>query len=122
MVGLDVAQTHARGCRVKKTSSWFFALFAVVMFVCMAAMGLYNSRQRSRLAGLLARVAASVLTGALIIAVVFYLFPQLQIGRGALMLSTALGFGGVVLVRAIWDTLVDEDLFKRRVLVYGAGE
>jgi sugar transferase (PEP-CTERM system associated) len=97
------------------------ALFAVVMFVCMAAMGLYNARQRSRLAGLLARVAASVLTGALLIAVVFYLFPQLQIGRGALMLSTALAFGGVVLVRAIWDTLVDEDLFKRRVLVYGAG-
>jgi sugar transferase (PEP-CTERM system associated) len=96
-------------------------LFAVVMFVCMAAMGLYYSRQRSRLAGLLARVAASVLTGALIIAVVFYLFPQLQIGRGALMLSTVLAFGGVVLVRAIWDTLVDEDLFKRRVLVYGAG-
>jgi len=97
------------------------ALFAFVMFVCMAAMGLYNARQRSRLAGLLARVAASVLTGALVIAVIFYLFPQLQIGRGALMLSTALAFGGVVLVRAIWDTLVDEDLFKRRVLVYGAG-
>jgi sugar transferase (PEP-CTERM system associated) len=97
------------------------ALFAVTMFVCMAAMGLYNSRQRSRLAGLLARVAASVLTGALFIAVVFYLFPDLQIGRGTLMLSTALAFGGVVLVRAIWDTLVDEDLFKRRVLVYGAG-
>lgn len=96
-------------------------LFAVTMFVCMAAMGLYNSRQRSRLAGLLARVAASVLTGTLFIAVVFYLFPQMQVARGALMLSTALAFGGVVLVRAIWDTLVDEDLFKRRVLVYGAG-
>jgi sugar transferase (PEP-CTERM system associated) len=91
------------------------------MFVCMAAMGLYNSRQRSRLAGLLARVAASVLTGTLLLAVIFYLFPDLEIGRGALMLSTALSFGAVVLVRTIWDTLVDEDLFKRRVLVYGAG-
>ena len=43
-------------------------LFAGVLFVSMAAMGLYNSRQRSRLAGLLARVAASVLGGALVIA------------------------------------------------------
>ena len=42
-------------------------------------------------------------------------------GRGALMLSTALAFGGVVLGSAILQTLVDEDLFKRRVLVYGAG-
>ncbi len=96
-------------------------LFAVIMFVCMAAMGLYNARQRSRLSGLLARVAASVLTGTLVIAVIFYLVPQLQVGRGVLMLSTAVAFAGVVLVRAIWDTLVDEDLFKRRVLVYGAG-
>jgi FlaA1/EpsC-like NDP-sugar epimerase len=87
------------------------ALFAVVMFVCMAAMGLYNARQRSRLAGLLARVAASVLTGTLILAVIFYLFPDLEIGRGALMLSTAISFAAVVLVRTIWDTLVDEDLF-----------
>jgi hypothetical protein len=37
------------------------------------------------------------------------------------MLRTALSFAAVVLVRTIWDTLVDEDLFKRRVLVYGAG-
>jgi len=27
----------------------------------------------------------------------------------------------VVLVRTLWDTLLDEDVFKRRVLVYGAG-
>jgi sugar transferase (PEP-CTERM system associated) len=87
----------------------------------MAAMGLYNARQRSRLAGLLARVAASLLTGAFILAVIFYLFPDLELWRGALMLSTALSFAGVVLVRTIWDTLVDEDLFKRRVLIYGAG-
>src|SRR4030095_8212249 len=88
---------------------WRGLLFAVIMFVCMAAMGLYNSRQRSRLARLLPRVAASVLTGALLIAVVFYLLPQLQIGRGALMLSTALAFGGVVLVRAISDNAGDEE-------------
>jgi sugar transferase (PEP-CTERM system associated) len=96
-------------------------VFAAVMFVSMAAMGLYNARQRSRLAGLLARVAASVLTGTVILAVVFYLFPDLEIGRGALMLAIAVSFSAVVMVRTIWDTLVDEDLFKRRVLIYGAG-
>ncbi|HZD95508.1 MAG TPA: hypothetical protein VE133_14695, partial [Candidatus Sulfotelmatobacter sp.] len=33
-------------------------LFAGVLFISMTAMGLYNARQRSRLVGLLARVAA----------------------------------------------------------------
>ena len=96
-------------------------LFAGVLFVSMAAMGLYNSRQRSRLAGLLARVAASVLGGALVVAIVFYLVPAVQLDRGTLFLSTLLAFAGAALVRIAFDRLVDEDLFKRRVLVYGAG-
>jgi sugar transferase (PEP-CTERM system associated) len=96
-------------------------VFAGVLFISMAAMGLYNSRQRSRLAGLLARVAASVFGGAMCITMLFYLFPSLHIGRGALLLSVAIAFGGSVIVRTIFDTLVDEDVFKRRVLVYGSG-
>lgn len=97
-------------------------VFAGVLFISMAAMGLYNSRQRSRLAGLIARVAASVVGGALCIAVLFYLFPALHVGRGALLISIVIAFSGSVIARVIFDTLVDEDVFKRRVLVYGSGQ
>lgn len=96
-------------------------VFAGVLFISMAAMGLYNSRQRSRLAGLIARVAASVLGGGMFITILFYVFPQLHIGRGALLLSLVMAFSGSVIARIIFDTLVDEDVFKRRVLVYGSG-
>jgi sugar transferase (PEP-CTERM system associated) len=96
-------------------------VFAGVLFVSLAAMGLYNSRQRSRLAGLIARVAASVFAGAMLITILFYLFPALHIGRGALLISLVIAFSGSVVARIVFDTLVDEDLFKRRVLVYGSG-
>ena len=96
-------------------------VFAGVLFVSLAAMGLYNSRQRSRLAGLIARVAASVLGGGMFITILFYIFPTLHIGRGALLLSLAIAFGGSVVARVVFDTMVDEEIFKRRVLVYGAG-
>ena len=96
-------------------------VFAGVLFISMAAMGLYNSRQRSRLAGLIARVAASMLGGAMCIAILFYVFPALHIGRGALLISLVISFGGSVVARIVFDTLVDEDVFKRRVLVYGSG-
>lgn len=96
-------------------------VFAGVLFITMAAMGLYNSRQRSRLAGLIARVAASVFGGAMLITILFYLFPALHIGRGALLISLVIAFSGSVVARIVFDTLVDEDLFKRRVLVYGSG-
>lgn len=97
-------------------------LFAAVMFLCMTAMGLYNARQRSRLLGLLARVAASVMAGTMLVAVVFYLFPALQIERAALLFAALIAFAGAALVRIVFDKVVDEDIFKRRVLVYGAGK
>src|SRR5690606_13088619 len=96
-------------------------LFAGVLFVSMAAMGLYTSRQRSRLAGMLARVAASVIGGMMVVAIVFYVVPSLHIGRGTLLLTGVFAFAGAVIVRAVFDTVVDDDLFRRRVLVYGAG-
>lgn len=96
-------------------------LFASAMFVSMTAMGLYNARQRSRLAGLLTRVAASVGAGAVFSAIVFYFFPAIVLYRSQLVLTAALAFGGAVIVRIAFDRLLDENMFKRRVLVYGAG-
>lgn len=102
---------------------WGRALFfCAVMFLSMAAMGLYTSRQRSRLAGLLTRVAASVLGGSIFIMVLVYLVPALHIDRGLLLLMAALAFAGATVIRIAFDKLVDEDIFKRRVLVYGAGK
>lgn len=96
-------------------------LFAGVMFVSMTAMGLYNARQRSRLTGVIARVAASVFGSAMLIAILAYLVPPLGVTRSILLLSSTLAFAGSFIVRTVFDKLVDEDVFKRRVLVYGAG-
>lgn len=96
-------------------------MFSAVMFISMTAMGLYNSRQRSRLTGLIARVAASVLGGALVLAVLVYFIPGLHLDRRALIASAAVAFLGAAIVRFVFDKLVDEEIFKRRVLVFGAG-
>jgi sugar transferase (PEP-CTERM system associated) len=97
-------------------------VFAAVMFVSMTAMGLYNSRQRSRLMGLLGRVLASVSGGALVLAVLAYFVPKIYIDRQALLVSAAFAAVGAALVRLVFDRLVDEEIFKRRVLVYGSGK
>jgi len=96
-------------------------LFAAVMFISMTAMGLYNARQRSRLTGVLARVAASVFGSAMMIAIVAYLVPAINVSRSTLLLGCTLAFAGSFIVRTVFDKLVNEDIFKRRVLVYGAG-
>jgi len=96
-------------------------LLAGVMFVSMAAMGLYNSRQRSRLAAMVSRVAASVGSGSLVLVVVFFLFPALHMGRSWFLLTVLYAFAASIVVRIVFDTVVDEEIFKRRILVYGAG-
>lgn len=98
------------------------SLFAFLLFISMAAMGLYNARQRSRLAGLLARVAASVVFGSLGAMMIFYLTPAIQFDRATLLIATLLAFAGSFLIRILFDAFVDEGLFKRRVLIFGAGK
>jgi sugar transferase (PEP-CTERM system associated) len=91
------------------------------MFITMTAMGLYNARQRSRLLGVVTRLAASVFGGVLTMAVFYYLFPAMQMGRSALLITALIGFVITVLARMVFNRFADDDLFKRRVLVYGAG-
>jgi len=97
------------------------AVFAVATFVAMAAMGLYNARQRSRLLGMLTRIGAAVLAATLFTTIVYYLVPSLFVGRGALLIAASVAFVGSAIVRVVFDRVVDEDMFKRRVLVFGAG-
>lgn len=115
-------QAHTRGQPVLVDLWPRGLLFAVVMFIAMTAMGLYNSRQRSRLPGVLARVAASVLGGSAFIVLLIFLVLPSYFDRGTLLLASALAFAGAALIRIVFDKLVDEEIFKRRVLVYGAGK
>lgn len=97
------------------------SLFALVTFVTMTAMGLHNSRQRSRLVGRLARIAIGVLSGILLLAGVSVFVPALAAPARTLVTIGLIAIAGSALIRALFDRVVDENVFKRKVLVYGAG-
>ena len=95
-----------------------FAFFAVM---ALFAMGLYTIRQRSGTAGTVLRVVAGLLVAAALSALAYFIVPNLTIGRGMLALTTVIGIASALIARLLFDRIVDQDLFKRRVLVYGAG-
>jgi sugar transferase (PEP-CTERM system associated) len=97
-------------------------LFSAVMMICFLAFGLYSLRQRAQLAGLALRVAVALLAGFIITATLFYFVPVLFMGHGIVALAAIGGLCGVTVSRVIFSHVVDENVFKRRVLVYGAGE
>jgi sugar transferase (PEP-CTERM system associated) len=97
------------------------ALFGGVTFLSFIAFGLYTARQRARTLGLALRIVIAVLAATAATTVIFYLVPVLQIGRGAMAIAALFAIGSSCAARALFDRAVDTDVFKRRVLVYGAG-
>jgi sugar transferase (PEP-CTERM system associated) len=103
-------------------SLWIRALVAAgAMLIGLASMGLYELRQRARFTGVLARLLIAVILAEAALALVSYFVPALFVGRGVLVLTGMFAYAGLALVRYAFLRLVDEDIFKLRVLVWGAG-
>jgi FlaA1/EpsC-like NDP-sugar epimerase len=98
------------------------AVFSGAVVVSLLAFGLYSSRQRARIAGLFVRLIAATAAAALVTAAAFYVVPSLWIGRGVLGLAALLALGTTLVSRVLFAQIVDQSLFKRRVLVYGVGQ
>jgi len=96
-------------------------LFAVIAFASLVAVGLYSTRQRVGLAGIFVRVSAAVVNAAAVSALVYYFVPVLRVDRSVLLGMAAIAVPLCFLVRVLFERVVEEDLFKRRVAVYGAG-
>lgn len=96
-------------------------VLALVVLLSMIAMGLYSVRLRTGYAGVVTRLGASIGVAAAAVVVIFYLVPHLHVGRGLLALSAAMTFFALAAVRLLFARLVDEEVYKRRVLVFGCG-
>jgi sugar transferase (PEP-CTERM system associated) len=97
-------------------------IFASVMSLCVASMGLYQRRvPEAGDAGFIVRLAIAFGIGTAILALVFYLLPTLFTGRGVLGLSLLFSFVGAVALRIGFERIAGAQSQKRRVLVLGAG-
>jgi sugar transferase (PEP-CTERM system associated) len=96
-------------------------LFSLIMFLSFSAFGLNSGRQRARSAGIFVRIMAAVGLGVVVFGLCLFLIPGLWIGRGVVVLA---GFGAVAVALVLHIALarlIDERVFKARVLVYGVG-
>lgn len=96
-------------------------LVAIVISGGMAALGLYETHMRESWFGLIARQAVGFVLGGVALLILYYLVPQLYIGRPVLGMALVGGFVAVVVFRLVFMSLIDVESLKRRVLVVGAG-
>ena len=97
-------------------------VFTMVMITIMVALGLYERHFWRGKSDMLLRVGISFLLGLFVMTNVYYLFPDLYLGRGEFSLAFVISFVGVLLLRFLFFQVTDYDLLKRRVLVLGVGQ
>jgi sugar transferase (PEP-CTERM system associated) len=98
----------------------WMAVFGTAVVVGVTAVGLYQAKQRVRLGGVVVRVAVGLAIAATILAVVDFVFPIGLEGR-LWVVSLMASFVLVSTIRIVTWSWLDHEVFRRRVLVYGAG-
>lgn len=96
-------------------------LVALCTTGAMAALGLYQVHTRQRPVDAVLRLVMAFAFGGIALLVLYYAIPQAYIGRGVLAIALALSFVAILCLRLMLRSVFDTELFKRRVLVLGAG-
>lgn len=97
-------------------------IYAVVMLVTAASFGLYQRALSQNYAAQILRMTMVFSIASLMMAVVFYSFPGIFLGRGVLLGTVLYSAVGVALVRFLFTRYVDAEAIQQRVLVLGAGD
>jgi sugar transferase (PEP-CTERM system associated) len=96
-------------------------IFAGMLTLCAAAMGLYNARLREQVLGLAVRLGMAALAACVVLSLLTLLSPAFEITPLRLAAALVVAITGDFLLRFVYANVLREDLFQRRVLVYGAG-
>lgn len=96
-------------------------LVASFITLAMASFGLYQVESRHNRTDFLLRLVLSFAFGAISLLVLYYVLPQVYIGRGVLAMALVIGFVLVICVRSIQEYTLGMEALRRRVLVLGAG-
>jgi sugar transferase (PEP-CTERM system associated) len=96
-------------------------VFSGAIVLCMFALGLYQAQTRETWKGIFIRQVVAFVLGTVGLTVLYYALPQAYVGRGVLGLAFAFGLAAVALWRVLVSSLMDFELLKRRILIYGAG-
>lgn len=97
-------------------------LVTLVVLTSLVAVGLYQYHQRLYFNETVVRIFVGLVLASLALAIVFYAIPYLAIDR--LTASAAIIYSLVLIIvaRYVFVRTVDEHVFRRRTLIYGAGK
>jgi len=100
---------------------WHALIYSGLFILIFMAMGLYQSRMRDGVKGILLRLIIAYCIGVIILNTLFYVMPALYLGRGLLFIGLISSFTAIILLRYLLFKIIG-DSFKKRILILGTGE
>lgn len=100
-------------------------VFSLMMLSGMVAMGQYqtpDNHGKHFLPYTLVRVSFGMLLSTVGLLAIFYIFPEVFLGRGLVAYAMVSAFISIVIIRVTFYHTVDHRVLRRKVLVYGAGK
>jgi sugar transferase (PEP-CTERM system associated) len=97
-------------------------VFTLGISLCLVAVGLYRHQLRGTIDQIILQVLVGVGLAAMALSIMYYVLPELYIGRGIMALASLLAFAGIAGTHVLFISVLDQETFKRRILFYGAGE
>jgi sugar transferase (PEP-CTERM system associated) len=96
-------------------------VFTLVVVAGQSAMGIYSPQQRFQIEGVLARMIVGIGIAVISLALLGFVF-EIFTSRGEWLLAFGTCAVLLALARISARNALDDELFRRRVLVYGAGK
>ena len=108
-IGLDVARLP------------LLLTFAVTNQLAMVGVGVYGADSVHSLRVSVPRLFVSVSLAVLLLALIFFLVPAISFWRSNLLYAMLLALAALCVVRLLFGRLLGGEMFKRRIVVLGAG-
>ena len=101
---------------------WPRAIIISVVLICsMTAMGMYDRNSRHSLSYTVLCTAIAFSLGFMLVSLIFFILPELIIGRGLLLISIIVSFIAVIIGRIAFNKYLNLKQINQRILVVGAG-
>ena len=97
-------------------------IHSIVVVTTLVSMGLYQAQRREHLVNKLSRLTAGFIIAFVIFGFIFYVFPNIYMGRGVFLIASSLSFLFLVIFHYIFTHTVNLEVLKRNVLILGSGE
>ncbi len=95
---------------------------ALVMLLGLIATGLYQFHQRAYFHEVFVRLVVGIALGSVVLSAAYYAFPGLMLEPKIASLAVLIALLVLFLLRFAFVRNVDENIFRRRTLIFGAGE